>query len=302
MNGRTPSYYRARLDTFRHFLHEELPGHTEYDTGHKNSPLELLKQGFVHPDIKERFESRIDSFSKLGIKVSDAPLSFTEMCSFNTWFAIHPEKVAGEEAVTTSINFPITIKGTKEDILRVISPKPMEENYNLMVYGKYKNENYKAMDIREGKQVSNLMYATLIPSYKLEQLKTSLLETFGKEKEWAFQIRKAGTNQILFTLDANNDEKAKRMRIAQAKAAAKLKLLQLVELSGANEPYKISVREAKRWVKQGDMFFVVRSWYKDGQIRNKIYEPKDDPYIKFIEVGNGSLILDLDNYKLLWQE
>ncbi len=223
MNGRTPAYYRARLDTFRHFLNEELPGHPVYDTGQKNSPLELLKQGFVHLDLKERFESRIKSFSKLGIKVSDAPLSFTELCSFNTWFAIHPEKVAGTELVTTSINFPITIKGTKEDI-----------------------ENTITKGLKEDKQ--------------------------------------------------------KRIRIAQAKATAKLKLLQLVELSGSGEPIKISVRDAKRWIKQGDMFFVVRSWYRDGRIKNKIYEPKNDPYTKYIEVGNGSLIMDLDNYTLLWQE
>jgi len=121
MDGRTPSYYRARLDTFRHFIKDELPGHAQYDTGKKNSPLELLKQGFIHPDLKERFESRAESFAKLGIKVSEAPLTFAELCSFNTWFAIHPEKVAGTEAVTTSINFPITIKGTKEDIERTIS-------------------------------------------------------------------------------------------------------------------------------------------------------------------------------------
>lgn len=127
MNGRTPSYYRARLDTFRYILNEELPGHPVYDTGKKNSPLELLKQGFVHQDIKKRFESRIESFSKLGIKVSDAPLSFTELCSFNTWFAIHPEKVAGTEMVTTSMNFPITIKGKKDDIERTIT-KGLEKN------------------------------------------------------------------------------------------------------------------------------------------------------------------------------
>ena len=223
MNERTPAYYRARLDTFRYFLNEELPGHPVYDTGQKNSPLELLKQGFVHPDLKERFESRIESFSKLGIKVSDAPLSFTELCSFNTWFAIHPEKVAGTELVTTSINFPITIKGTKEDI-----------------------ENTITKGLKEDKQ--------------------------------------------------------KRIRIAQAKATAKLKLLQLVELSGSGESIKIGVRDAKRWIKQGDMFFVVRSWYREGRIKNKVHEPKNDPYTKYIEVGNGALVLDLDNYTLLWQE
>lgn len=223
MNGHNPAYYRARLDTLRHFIKEELPGHPKLDTGKKNSPLELLKQGFVHTSIKERFESRISSFKSLGIKVSDLPLSFTELCSFNTWFAIHPEKVAGAELVTTSINFPITIKGTKEDIENTIG------------------------------------------------------NGLGKDK-------------------------IKRVRIVQAKAAAKLKLLKLVELSGSDEPIKIGVRDAKRWIKQDDMFFVVRSWYQEGRIKNKIHEPKNDPYTKYIEVGNGSLILDLDNYTLLWQE
>lgn len=223
MDGRTPAYYRARLDTFWYFLNNELSGHPIYDTGQKNSPLELLKQGFIHPAIKERIDSRIESFSTLGIKISDAPLSFTELSSFNTWFAMHPEKVAGTELVTTSINFPITIKGTKEDIEDTI--------------------------------------------------------TKGLK-----------------------DDKQKRIRIVRAKAAAKFKLLQLVELSGSGEPIKIGVRDAKRWVKQGDMFFVVKSWYREGCITNKIYEPKNDPYTKYIEVGNGILILDLDNFSLLWQE
>ncbi len=121
MNELNPSYYRARLDTFRYFIKDQLPGHPEFDTGKKNSPLELLKHGFVHSAIKERFESRLESFPRLGIKLSNAPLTFTEACSFNTWFAMHPEKVAGTETVTTSINFPITIKGNQEDIERVIS-------------------------------------------------------------------------------------------------------------------------------------------------------------------------------------
>jgi hypothetical protein len=121
MNEHNPAYYRARLDTIQHFIKDELPGHSEFDTGKKNSPLELLKHGFVHPTIKERFKSRLESFPKFGIKFSNAPLTFTEVCSFDTWFAMHPEKVAGTETVTTSINFPLTIKGNQEDIERAIS-------------------------------------------------------------------------------------------------------------------------------------------------------------------------------------
>jgi len=114
-----PSYYRARIETFLHFISKELPGHSIHDTGKKNSPLELLKQGFIHPEIKERFESSVASYT--GIKLPDNPLTFTELCSFNTWFAMHPEKIAGVEFVTTSFQFPLTIKGTKDDIIRVVS-------------------------------------------------------------------------------------------------------------------------------------------------------------------------------------
>ncbi|MFN8208082.1 MAG: hypothetical protein U0T82_11830 [Bacteroidales bacterium] len=226
MHPQAPSYYRAQLDTFRHFLEKELPGHPRHDTGKRNSPLELLKNGFVHPDIKERFDSRVESYNRSGIRLSDEPLSFAELCSFNTWFAMHPEKVAGEEVITTSLQFPIMIKGTREDIVRTISDDPVTQEAS----------------------------------------------------------------------------KAKRIRIAQAQAAARLKQLILKSLSGTQSKIKIGVREAKRWVREGDMFFVVRSWYRERLLINKVHEPKDDPYTKFIEVGNGTLILDLDNYELIWQE
>lgn len=44
---------------------------------------------------------------------------FVDITSGNKWFKLHPEKVAGIEFETTSIYFPIQVKGTKEDVLRV---------------------------------------------------------------------------------------------------------------------------------------------------------------------------------------
>lgn len=44
---------------------------------------------------------------------------FVSITSDNKWFEKHPEKIAGVEFETTSIFFPIQIKGTKEDVLRV---------------------------------------------------------------------------------------------------------------------------------------------------------------------------------------
>ncbi len=44
---------------------------------------------------------------------------FATITSDNNWFKKHPDKVAGVEFETTSIFFPIQVKGTKEDVLRV---------------------------------------------------------------------------------------------------------------------------------------------------------------------------------------
>lgn len=46
-------------------------------------------------------------------------MNFVEITSNDTWFKKHPEKIAGVEYETTSRFFPIMVKGTKEDVLRV---------------------------------------------------------------------------------------------------------------------------------------------------------------------------------------
>lgn len=45
--------------------------------------------------------------------------NFVEITSNDNWFKQHPEKIAGVEYETTSFFFPIMVKGTKEDVLRV---------------------------------------------------------------------------------------------------------------------------------------------------------------------------------------
>ena len=63
-------------------------------------------------------------------KISDAPLSTTELLTFNTFFEKHPEKVCGQQVVTSSREFPITIKGNRADVESAIdkelSPEPDE--------------------------------------------------------------------------------------------------------------------------------------------------------------------------------
>ncbi|MBC8753962.1 hypothetical protein H2O64_04720 [Kordia sp. YSTF-M3] len=46
-------------------------------------------------------------------------MDFTQITSDDAWFKKHPEKIAGVEYATTSLYFPIMVKGNKDDVLRV---------------------------------------------------------------------------------------------------------------------------------------------------------------------------------------
>ncbi len=83
----------------------------------KGNDIVLLRNG-VFP---EKFNEEGLIRQKLAEKTySNEALTFSELTRFNTWFAMHPEKVCGKEIVTTSIEFPITIKGSREDIINTI--------------------------------------------------------------------------------------------------------------------------------------------------------------------------------------
>jgi len=84
----------------------------------KNSPANLLRSyAFIHSDI----ENEIYENAEKNIKSQDtSPLTSIELCSFNNWFYLHPEKVAGETFITTSIHFPLQIKGDKNKIIETL--------------------------------------------------------------------------------------------------------------------------------------------------------------------------------------
>ena len=108
-----PAYFRARINTIRQLI-GEIPVSDE-----KNNNRVLLRNGFIPEELSGKYETTLLEKLQSQTQHND-PLSFLEQCSFNTWFAMHPEKVAGIEVVTTSREFPITVKGTKEDILQTI--------------------------------------------------------------------------------------------------------------------------------------------------------------------------------------
>lgn len=111
------TYWRARLDAIQQIITEEKGG----DRSEKNNYSVLLRNGIVPPELKERYDITFKEYHRAWLQSENTPLSFSEITRFNTWFLIHPEKVAGKEVVTTSREFPISIKGSKNDILSTIN-------------------------------------------------------------------------------------------------------------------------------------------------------------------------------------
>ncbi len=107
----TPAYYRARILAIKHLINSLPKGEK------KNSPRELLQQGQIPDELKNTLEALIKE--NIG-KVSNDPLTFTEKTSFGTWFAMHPEKVAGTEKVTSSLYFPVKVEGTEQQIVDTV--------------------------------------------------------------------------------------------------------------------------------------------------------------------------------------
>jgi len=111
----TPAYYRARLKVFKQLIREEVEGNPSNDS----LDLRVLRNGVLPGRSQNKFESLISNYIK---GQSSNELRFEEITRFNTWFEIHPEKIAGTEVITSSVEFPIKIKGTEEDIIQIVSP------------------------------------------------------------------------------------------------------------------------------------------------------------------------------------
>lgn len=109
MDVTSPIYLRARIDMIRDVLSK---------SDAKDFHVALLRNGVFPKDRDEKGLVEIYAKQK---DYSNQPLSFTELCTFNTWFNLYPEKVCGQEVVTTSREFPISIKGNENWITNTIN-------------------------------------------------------------------------------------------------------------------------------------------------------------------------------------
>jgi hypothetical protein len=98
---RQPSYYRARLAA----IAAELQRETD------DRRIKLLQNGYF-PDFVHNSPQCSQS--------PQSPLIFLELCSWDTWFSMHPEKVCGETFITTSRSFPLEVKASREDVERTV--------------------------------------------------------------------------------------------------------------------------------------------------------------------------------------
>lgn len=78
----------------------------------------LLRNGKVPDMYREEFQREMEKLAEI---LSNEELEFIQLTSFNAWFDKHPEKVAGEAVESTSIYFPVQIKGNKNDVLETIN-------------------------------------------------------------------------------------------------------------------------------------------------------------------------------------
>ncbi len=124
----SPSYYRARMQVIENLLDIAHQKKREcFGDELKLVELELrqLRKGFI-PLNYDQPKLIQQELAKGGY--SDAPLTFTELTRYSTYFAMHPEKIAGEQLPSTSAAFPITVKGSKEQIIQTIKNQTLTMN------------------------------------------------------------------------------------------------------------------------------------------------------------------------------
>jgi hypothetical protein len=103
-----PAWYRARIELYR-----QLQTSLDKDSGE----LKLVRNGVFPPERDEK--AAVAAYLRQN-RYPDTPLSFTELCTYNTWFRMHPQKVCGTEHLTSSREFPITIRGDRKTIENTI--------------------------------------------------------------------------------------------------------------------------------------------------------------------------------------
>jgi hypothetical protein len=120
MASLNPQQLRARIEALHDLrirLTSFLKDAKKDDARRLETYISQLRNGVFPVDADaEAIQKRILKEQDL----SNAPLSFTEWMTFNTYFQLYPWKVCGKEVSTSSRDFPVTIQGDRKDVEKAI--------------------------------------------------------------------------------------------------------------------------------------------------------------------------------------
>ncbi len=113
------AYYRARISLLRELI---------INSDEEN--VKFFRNGFFSKGFNE--QKLVAAHQKTN-KFSDSPLTFVELTSFSTFFAMHPENIAGIIVETSSRLFPLKVKGKIQDIEKLLKSGPGAKTENNKV-------------------------------------------------------------------------------------------------------------------------------------------------------------------------
>ena len=129
-----PKQARIRIEAINQIVHDHR--NDECERENKVTPRRVISQGFIPTEYQDEYDDLIKKFedqdtcfkySSSGSCENDSPLSLLEMCSYQTWFEIHPEKVLGTQKITTSTAFSVKTIGKREEVERLfVSQMPQK--------------------------------------------------------------------------------------------------------------------------------------------------------------------------------
>jgi len=250
--------YRARIAAMQYFI-AKWNNDPVLDAG-KNSPRELLKNGYIHEKVREQVEAKAESLIP---EMPGDPLSFTELTSYSTWFSMHPEKVAGKEIVTTSFHFPLEIEGKKEDVIRTIQAglhkqQPSTTTNAMRLRLKLKAKAAKVKMKMQGLDGCNCTLGSLPAGMDtfIDEHADALREVLYKSQKLSglSGLGDAGTPKMLTFSDVV-EKYNKGISEDEIKAWVWYKRNQGEPMKGWNKYYDVKDKEIDKWVKKGVLFY-----------------------------------------------
>lgn len=123
-------YYDEDMTKYEDYIMRifgKLEGTTEHDNAYYRARIAAIRRRTSTQDVQvqkwlgcgyipERLREDFNIFIKQELRNDNSPLTFTELMTYNTWYELHPEKVAGTMVGSSSFYFPVLIKGTKKDV------------------------------------------------------------------------------------------------------------------------------------------------------------------------------------------